>query len=386
MTHSYDVIIVGAGPAGSMLAYDLAQNNIQTLIIDKEKLPRYKPCGGGLTKRTLDILPVDISDVVEDQSFIVKIFVRNEEVYSKSADVPFISMVMRDTFDYFLCEKAVSKGAVLKDETEFIRLDRSAGGLRVETSGGSFEAKYLIGADGVKSNVKHALGLNQGQKQMIGLASEILVHDPGVRETYEHTASFDFGVIPKGYGWIFPKRGQFSIGLLSVPQKIKGMKAYLDTYMKQKGLDSHSEVKVLKGGFIPYAPATTNRFATERGLLIGDSAGFTDPITGEGIFYALKGAQMASKIIKESLRQGDENLTPYNDAVKKELMHDLSFAHKLHTLLYTVPRLSYGLLKRYGSRLGEKYVEIILGEKTYEEIYHKMFSLQGLKALFSPGK
>jgi len=386
MTHSFDVIVVGAGPAGSMLAYDLAQNNINTLIIDKEKLPRYKPCGGGLTKRTLDVLPFDITEVIEDHSFTVKIFVHYEEVYKKSADFSFISMVMRDTFDYFMTEKAVSKGAVLKDETEFIRMAGSAGNLRIETSKGNFKAKHLIGADGVKSKVKHALQLKQDQKQMVGLASEIMVHTSEVRGKYEHTAHFDFGVIPKGYGWVFPKKEHLSIGLLSVPQKIKGMKAYVDAYMKQKGLHSRSEVKILKGGFIPYAPAKKNNYANEKGLLIGDSAGFTDPITGEGIFYAVRGAQIASKIIKESLLQGDENLTPYNAAVKKELVHDLSYAHKLHTVLYAFPQLSYQLLKTYGNRLGEKYVDIIIGEKTYQEVYDTMFSLQGLKALCFHGK
>ena len=105
MSH-YDVAIIGSGPSGAMAAYHLAKKGISTVIIEKESLPRYKTCGGGLVYRGRRKLPFDISSVVEREFNQIKLYFEGENtVLTTERDVPVISMVMRDKFDSFLITK-----------------------------------------------------------------------------------------------------------------------------------------------------------------------------------------------------------------------------------------------------------------------------------------
>ncbi|MFC1877307.1 FAD-dependent monooxygenase [Thermodesulfobacteriota bacterium] len=129
MLDFFDVTIVGAGPSGSTLGYYLSEKGFKVLIIEKKKLPRYKPCGGGITQRASNLLPFDFDDVVEDYSLTAKILFNNIEVLSKDFDSPIVSMVMRDKFDYFLINKAKEKGVVVKDKNKFLSIEGDPGSL-----------------------------------------------------------------------------------------------------------------------------------------------------------------------------------------------------------------------------------------------------------------
>ena len=380
--HAFDVIIIGAGPAGSLLGYYLALKKINALIIDKKKLPRYKSCGGGLTKRALDILPFDISEVVENYSHTVKISLQNSIIFQHTSSFPVIGMVMRDQFDYFLTKKAVNAGVALMDETVFKSVAGKAGDLSVETSRGIFKAKILAGADGVHSKTAKALKLNINKKHMVGLESEVYLDNVEVLNAFMNSTGFDFGVIPHGYGWIFPKKEHLSIGIVSFSKKNTGIKEYLYRYLEAKNLKNHSNIKSLQGWMIPCVPPKSALYSNEKGLLVGDATGLTDPITGEGIFYALKEADIASQVILDKLI-GKSTLNVYNEAMAA-LRNDLAYSLKLQRLLYKIPQISYKLMKAHGKRLGKNYIDIITGETTYYSLYKKIFSIQGLKTLFFP--
>jgi len=380
--NTFDVIIVGAGPAGSLLGYYLARKNITTLIIDKQKLPRYKVCGGGLTRRTLDIIPFSISEIIESYSHNLNITLYNSIVFEYTSIVPVICMVMRDRFDCFLTQKATHQGAALRDETIFKSVTGKAGDLNIETSRGFLKAKILVGADGVYSKTAKALKLNISSKQMIGLEAEIHTPNANMLKTLMNITSFDFGVIPEGYGWIFPKKEHLSVGILSVSKKIKAMKQYFYNYLETKNLKNYAHTKSLKGWMIPYGPPKNILYSNEKGLLVGDAAGLSDPITGEGIFYAFKEADIAAQVIANKLLLGEGSLRQYNDALKP-LQKDLAYALKLHRLLYKVPRISHKLMKAHGNRLGKNYIDITTGKTTYCMLYNKIFSVQGIKTLFS---
>ena len=160
------------------------------------------------------------------------------------------------------------------------------------------------------------------------------------------------------------------------------MKQYLYQYLEKKKLAHLSAVTSLRGWKIPYAPQKNSLYANSKGLLVGDAAGLTDPITGEGIFYALKEAKIASQIITEALTRGKGGLHAYNtemEAIRK----DLSYALKLQRILYTFPKISRKLMMVYGHKLGGKYLDIITGKFTYAALYRKIFSPKGILALFS---
>ena len=115
----YDAVIVGSGPGGFFLGYLLAKAGAKILILEKERLPRYKVCGGGLTPKALAVLPFDVSDVVEEWIFTARVFVRELPVLAETWSRPLAARVMRVAFDRFLVREAVSEGADFLDENRF---------------------------------------------------------------------------------------------------------------------------------------------------------------------------------------------------------------------------------------------------------------------------
>lgn len=370
----YDVIIVGAGPSGSTLGYYLSHKGFKVLIIEKKKFPRYKPCGGGITRRASNILPFDFNHVVEDYSLTAKILLNNKEVFSKAFDSPVVSMVMRDKFDLFLINKAKEQGVVVKYKTKFLSIDGDPGCLTVKTSEGYYKTNIIVGADGVLSKVAKELKLNIDYKIMVALGAEIYFSDKKILDRYKNTVHYDFGVIRHGYGWIFPKNEHLSVGVLSVVRKGKSIKSQFYKYLKTKKLDENSEIKTLRAHLIPYNPAKGNRYANDKGLIIGDANGHVDPITGEGVYYAIKGAQIAAKTIISYLNNDIQSLEIFNVVLKRQVTKDLERANFLASLLYSFPAFGYKALKIYGQQLGEKHLKVITGKKSYSELFRELLN------------
>lgn len=216
---SHDVIIVGAGPAGALLGYLLARQQFQVLIIEKKKFPRYKPCGGGLTRRALALLPFDISQIVEDTATNARVSRSGEILFEKAYPDPIIAMVMRDKFDALLIDQALQAGAAFMDETVFQDASRAGGIIRVNTTKATFETRVLVGADGVNSRVARICGHRVHSRKMTALEGEVYLSNPDILKTFRGSADFDFGVIPAGYGWIFPKGDHLSAGVLTHEKK-----------------------------------------------------------------------------------------------------------------------------------------------------------------------
>ena len=370
----FDVIIVGAGPSGSTLGYYLSHKGFKVLIIEKKKLPRYKLCGGGITRRASNILPFDFNHVVEDYSLKAKILLNNKEVFSKAYDSPVVSMVMRDKFDLFLISKAKEQGVVVKDKTKFLSIDGDPGHLTVKTSEGYYKTNIIVGADGVLSKVAKELKLNIDYKFMVALGAEVYFSDEKILDRYKTTVHYDFGVIRHGYGWVFPKNDHLSVGVLSVVGKEKSIKSQFYKYLKTKKLDENSEIKTLRAHLIPYNPAKENRYANDKGLIIGDANGHVDPITGEGVYYAIKGAQIAAKTIINYLNNDIQSLEIFNVELKRQITKDLERANFLASLLYSFPAFGYKVLKIYGQQLGEKHLKVITGKKSYSELFRELLN------------
>ena len=368
---TYDVIIVGAGPAGSVTGYFLSRQGLNVLIVEKKRLPRYKPCGGGLTRRALNILPFDLSELTEDESYTAKISIQNQTVFTKTEDRPIVVTVTRDKFDHFLAGKAIVAGAHLLDGVAFRSLSGSIGNLSVETSEGTFRTQLLVGADGVTSRVARTFGWRVPKNVMTAMEGEVFYGNGKTVENLKNSVHFDLGVIPEGYGWVFPKSDHLSVGLLSTSRRIKHLKSHFSSYMKMKRLDEYAEVRSLRTHLIPSGPDKKDIFADKKGMLVGDAAGFADPVTGEGIFFALREAQIASKAILEGLTLGYECVERYNDLLKKEFMHEMTYAKRLRYMLYRLPFVSHTVLKSRGNILGQYYLHIASGRMNYSELYRR---------------
>ena len=190
MNHRHDVIIVGAGPAGGLLAYLLARQNLRVLVLEKETLPRYKPCGGGLTRRALNLLPFSIRPVIEDQTFQPRILVRGRMVFQAHLAEPAVVMVSRDRFDQFILQKAMELGANVEERCMFRNVNGANGDLAVETSRGVYKSRFLAAADGVNSRAARALGLSGHTKVMAALEGEVFPDDSGVVDRFHGVRGF----------------------------------------------------------------------------------------------------------------------------------------------------------------------------------------------------
>ena len=370
MSDRYDVIIVGAGPAGGLLAYLLARQNLRVLVLEKEALPRYKPCGGGLTRRALNLLPFSIEPVIEDQTFRPRILVCGRTVFQAQSDEPAVMMVSRDRFDQHVLQQALDAGADVAEQCTFRTISGSIGDLTIETSRGIFKSKYLAAADGVNSRMARAMGLSGPTKFMAAIEGEIYPTDPGVIDGFRGSADFDFGPLPAGYGWVFPKGDHLSAGVLTRHLSIKHLKPFYRAYLTSKGINPE-DTRSLRPHLIPYGRTAGSSVANDQGLVLGDAAGWTDPITGEGIYFAFKTAHMAANTIQAALN-GPQGLSEYSTGFGREIVTDLVYAKRLAWLLYECPRLSHWILQRHGQGFGRIFVDIIQGRQTYRELYLKM--------------
>ncbi len=374
--NNWDVLITGAGPAGSFLGYLLASEGIKVLIIDKKSFPRYKPCAGGLTQKAVRLLPFDMENIFEDKSYKVKISVNNRPAFDKTFDNPVIHMVTRDKFDLFLVEKAVKAGAKFHDDAGFVSLWGEPGNLVIQTTKGQIKAGFIIGADGVNSKVSRALGLSIKKETMHAIEGEVLCKDKSFHNSFTGSVHFDFAALPYGYGWIFPKSGYLSAGVLTTSKKIKGLKKYFRSYLTSKGFNSSSaNIYRVKGHQIPFNPHPDNRLSTKMGLVAGDAAGYTDPVTGEGIYYALLEAIMASKVILKAFSLSEPAfISAYDAIIKDEFLYETIYATKIARLFFAWPQLSRLILKTKGERWASSFLDLMAGKKTYRQFYRELFN------------
>jgi flavin-dependent dehydrogenase len=157
MTHptndSHDVIVVGAGPAGAILAYELSRKGIDVLVLEKERLPRYKACAGGITVKTAKLLGFDFSSVTRDTVRGAKVTYGGTRSFTKSYPKPLIHMVMRDEFDQLLVQRAREAGATLADNEGVHQVQITEQGVKVGAANHVFTAHIVVGADGARSIV-----------------------------------------------------------------------------------------------------------------------------------------------------------------------------------------------------------------------------------------
>ncbi len=377
MNPDYDVIVVGAGPGGSTAARFCAQAGLKTLLIEKEKLPRYKPCGGCLSLKTVHLLGFDLSPVLENTIYGVNFTYCLKDHFSIRSEEPIAFLVMRDRFDHFLVRKALEKGAEILEGKRVTRVEETNHGVEVELArGGRLCCEYLIGADGSESIVAKSLSLlpSKSNSNGMGMESEIPFQS-GERFPKEdlHHIHLDFGQIPNGYGWVFPKREGFSIGVGGM--FVEGGKIKIDQYFKNflKGLKYIEEGKTGKvlGHPLPSFYDEGQRVSQGRRLLVGDAGHLMDPLMGEGIYYAIRSGMLASEAIIRSKSEGISASDLYQAAVQVHIFENLKWALYFSRFAFRFTKLAYRTLKRY-PELAEFYLQVLEGKETYQGFVSRM--------------
>ena len=336
----FDAIVVGAGPAGSTAAYRLSGAGARVLLLDRERFPRDKPCGGGLTYRAVRQLPVRVDAVVEDVVDRFELGFRYGSRFERGGEGPLVLMTQRRRLDAHLAEQAAEAGADFRDGVRATALELGETEATVRFDGTSAVAPVVIGADGVNGLTARALEL--GVRRRYGVALEGNVSYAHAREErWRGRAVVELGAVPGGYAWVFPKGDHVNVGVGGWESEGPRLREHLDRACAEYGLPA-DRLQSVRGYRLPMRSAG-DRARQGRALLVGDAAGLVDPLSGDGIYEALVSARLAAESALELLEGlgGDA----YEARLEAALGRTLAASWKAKLALERFPRLVFDVAR-----------------------------------------
>jgi len=365
-----DVLIIGAGPAGSIAAFNLAQSGLKVILLDKAQFPRRKVCGGALTRKALDELPFDVTPVIHRAVDSGYLGFRGQNVCTIRADSPIAYLVDRTSFDAFLLEKAIQQGTDCIQQARVTAVNQTETGVIAQTTDGAYQGRFLIGADGVHSLVAQQAGFQKPSPTSICYEAR-LMQPENAGGNHLDTITFDFGTIWWGYGWVFPKRDHLNVGVFRNWPGRKVTRRHLLRYISQQpGLDESNifDVRAFPGplGGKP-GPLHAGRM-----LLCGDAAGLADPWLGEGIFYALASGLMAAETIIQQAVSPETDLAAYSRKIQENFIRQFKYARRFAVLVNCFYRTNVNLLKN-SETLQRMMVDLLTGQRTYEQVWRDLW-------------
>lgn len=374
----YEAVIVGAGPAGATAAYHLAKRGKSVLLLEKSSLPRYKPCGGGVSPAIASWFDFDFSPVIENTITQVEYsWQRGDIVRAEIQNVQPMWMVKRDKFDHFLVSQAQAQGVEVKENTEVTGVSFHNQTWTITTNNGNYQASYLIAADGARGVLSQWLGFKPRQ-QFLGGTLEVRSEVPAQGRS---RACFDLGYLKHGYIWNFPKAEGYTIsGAYFRPKgKPEELKKQIIDYATKFGLDlSNSQ-------YFDYHLslwADNQPLHTEGALLAGEAAGVGDPLTGEGIRPSILTGIKAADAIEQALEGDSHALAGYTQTITQEWGADMLLAQRLAGVFYQFPKIAYkvGVKRPAAAQIMGK---LLCGELRYGDVTEQAIKL--LKKSLIPG-
>ena len=350
----YDAVVVGAGPAGTTAARRMAKAGLQVLIIDKAEFPRYKTCGGLLPMKAikeleLSVPPMYIKNWIHSLTFYDGH--HNQSIYK--VEEPLGITVDRSQFDQFLLHKAIGQGARFYSGTAFKGLRRDGQDIKVHTSNGEYQCRYLIGCDGVFSRVKRSVGYEKPRDRM-KLGFTVSTNIPWREKNIDQEFRLFHVPIQFSMGWGIPQGDLINIGIggpnFCRSKLIKGFPEFVERLKGIYGWDS-SPMK-MKGAFLP-AGGFGRQVQRGHILLCGDAAGLVDPFTGEGIYYAVKSGRLAAEYVIHG--RTEDYQSQYEKIFRKPLQKSLiQSVFDIRRSWSGIPYLRHSLCNTFGKIMENK--------------------------------
>lgn len=323
----YDLIVVGAGPAGSFAAFKSASRGLKTILIEKERLPRQKPCGGVVDGKTLSKLDGHIYDHLEAKGRFNNVFYNYRRIRTLEGEEYFFK---RDRFDYFITKMAMDAGAEIVDSCEVIEVVNRLDEVIVRTPHMEYKARTLIGADGVHSIVGKTAGLvHDPKKKYAAVVADVDMDNVAElmgRGDHNNTYFFDNLI---GFAWLIPNRKSVNIGMGALMRKSAGLRDKFHSFCGELGIPCPR----VDGHMIPYS--VLDRIQDGRILLVGDAAGFVNAWTGAGIGPGVFSAEKAVETCLEMIENNDfsERMSQRYPQRCKSEVRNLRFRSKLIEIL-----------------------------------------------------
>ena len=331
------MVVVGAGPAGSLTAYHLSRARARVLLIDKARFPRDKPCGGGLTYRALRQLPFSVEPVVEDVVSRVECRLRYGRSFVRGTR-PVVVMTQRRRLDAFLVDRAVEAGAEFRDGSR-VEVESDT---RVRVAGAPVETAAVIGADGANGVTARALGLAGEIVHGVALEGN-LRYGRVSRRRYGGRMVLELAVVPGGYGWVFPKGDHVNFGVGGWGFEGPRLRDHLRRLCEEHGVRVE-ELADVRGHRLPLRRAGA-LLAGARAALVGDAAGLVDPVSGDGIYEAFFSARLAAAATVDLLEGRAETLDPYHPVVTRALASVAAAGWGAKVALDRFPRATFALMR-----------------------------------------
>jgi geranylgeranyl reductase family protein len=333
----FDCIVVGLGPAGAIALREISQAGLNVIGLEKSALPHRKTCAGALSGLAQRHAPAGVDQLFLDQIHMVELSCPPHLNRRWEFDQPVACLIDRAQFHAFLLKGLPPEQ--IQSQTKVLGITVDDEGVLVHTSRGMLKTKTLIGADGAHSQVALKAGLIRPR---CGLGLEVAVPQRDCQ--WRERIYVQYGQPPWGYGWIFSKGDHLSVGVVSLREEKTDLRPYLQNLLNRHQLSTSAKAL---GHPIPLGPSKKGPIAREGILLAGDAAGLADPLTGEGIAYALTSGRLAAQEVINALERDDYRFSDYQREVWQRWGSQLHLSSKIAACFYRFPRVTNWFLQHY---------------------------------------
>lgn len=360
----FDAVIVGAGPAGAFAARMLARGGARVALIDGSH-PREKPCGGGVTGRALDLVDAPLAAVEGRSVDSVTFEAGGRTARVRLPDARYLRVFPRAVFDAILLRQATDAGAA-HVAGRVHAIARESGSWRVTTATRVLSAPWILGADGPAGIVRKQL-FRPFERRQLSIAAGSYVD--GV-----DTSEIVIGFVdrPRGYLWSFPRPGHLAVGSCAQADETTTAEMHaitdrwLDAYPPAAGLPRRRYAWPIPS--LESRDVDAEQPSGDGWMLLGDAAGLVDPITREGIFFAVRSGMLAAAALA-----GGSPARAYADAVRDELHDELRRAARLKAGFFR-PRFTSLLIDAltHSSGIREVMLDLVAGRQPYRGLKRRL--------------